>query len=151
MQLTLGVLLSQLHALSRKYLRNQILFFQLLFAAYCRYMCTTNYPDWIPNQSVVSKLLHDQPPLLRNLRQYYVLDNSAALRDDVQRYLATVAPTAKEREQYHTHLIALVNSSTNLHPTDKVDILQHQDIGNTQSLVDLLHYLLHILLCYSSD
>ena len=146
--LTLGGLLSWLHQTSKPYMRSQISFFGGLFASYCARMSASYGYDWQPNQSVISKMLHDQASPPWHLRQYYICNGASRLRNDVCHYLEIVAPTAMLRDRYLTHLLAAVQGSANIHPEDKTYIMQYSESDNGQPLTELLCRTLYILLTY---
>ena len=146
---TLGNLLNWLYTASKPYTHSQLCFFAEIFSGYCHQMAQLYDSNaWQPNQSMVSKLMHDQLSLPWRLRQYYILDNSTHLRDDVKHYLCKVISTAMQREYHLTNLQAFVQGCTNIHPEDKSYILQYTDVDGEDALVELLYRTLRILLVY---
>ena len=146
---TLGNLLCWLYATSKPYTHSQLCFFAELFSGYCQQMAQLyDSNTWQPNQSMVNKLMHNQLSLPWRLRQYYILDNSTHLQDDVKHYLCKVISTAMQREYYHTNLLTFVQECTNVHPEDKAYILQYADAAGEDALVELLYRTLRILLVY---
>lgn len=146
--ISLGTCLLTLYGLSHNCYKNQVSFFKDVFPTFHRNMSARCNFEYELNQARVSQILRGRELLPRDACILYMGSNGdAALRFDVESYLAIATASHKQKAMHLQELLALVRDSNNLDPIDKEYILSCADNENSEQVLhELLFRMLHILI-----
>ena len=150
-QLTFSSFLSLMYNLSQPHWRNQTLFFQGLFASYCKYRSDSldPYNIWAPAQSAISDLFQGRKAPSSKQYHYYLSANHSALLKDVIAFVNRIAPTPGLQAYFYMELVDFIDAATNIPNCDKDALMDitHLDNNGNSDLVSIVYALLHYLFC----